>query len=361
MNKALCITLLCLVAFLWGIAECQAQEEKLEFNASYTGDYLYNMTGGIKTGGMFMSYAKLGMNFGTEPIGLWKGGNFCIGGGYSTGSSASEKLIGDFQVADNIEAGTHSFLEYLWYEQHFESVFVRFGLQDLNENFAVCGPAGKYINSSFGIHPVMSSNICAPIFPITGLGAEIHWRINPKWHVQAAVYDGNLTDFDENPHNTNWSFNRNEGCLIISEVQYSLVNGSYRLGAFYHTGENKSGVYTSVEQNIWQNEQHRVSGFIQSSLTLKEKHNNNYFHLGGGVNMSGVFSKQGNDAMGIAFSTVFLDDKHNSETVLEWFYKYKAANHLTIQPDLQYIINPSGTEDILPNAFVGIIRIAVEL
>jgi carbohydrate-selective porin OprB len=48
----------------------------------------------------------------------------------------------------------------------------------------------------------------------------------------------------------------------------------------------------------------------------------------------------------------------SNETVVELSLKKELFNHLTFQPDLQYIISPSGTYQ---NAFVGILRIQIEL
>lgn len=161
-------------------------QERLNFEAEYTGDFLYNV-GGLKNGGGYLGYAKMGMS-----ADLWKNATLYVGGGTTHGIVPTEMFIGDFQVANNIEAGNHAFMEYFSLQQTFGNFSFKVGLQDMNENFASINAAGEYINSSFGIHPIFSTNMSAAIFPLTGLGVELHIDINNKWHIQTAAYDGEM-------------------------------------------------------------------------------------------------------------------------------------------------------------------------
>ena len=357
MRKTLSI-LLCVIAIFLEVNRLYSQS--LSFNAEYTGDALYNI-GGIKDGGGYLGYAKMGI--GSD---LWKGASVYIGGATTHGIVPTESFIGDYQVADNIEAGDHIFMEHLYLQQSFGKFSVKIGLQDMNENFASIDAAGEYINSSFGIHPALSSNMSVAIFPLTGLGAELHLDINDNWHVQAAVYDGEIHSFEDNPYNLNWHLNKENGALFIGECQFIRDNGTYELGAFYHTAEKKYGIYANIEQEVWNNERHSLKPFAQLSFantiindqqsTINSLRCDNYFHLAAGINLDGVFSKTNRDMAGLAFTSAFLSDK-KTETAIEFFYQYQITDNLIIKPDIQYIVNPSG-EDI-DNALVGILRFAI--
>ena len=258
MKKTLSL-LLFAVLFL-GINKAYSQE-RLNFNAEYTGDFLYNV-GGLENGGGYLGYAKIGMG-----ADLWKGASLYVGGGTTHGITPSEMFIGDYQVVNNIEAGNHAFMEHLSLQQYFGKFSIKVGLQDMNENFAAIDAAGEYLNSSFGIHPAISTNMSVAIFPLTGLGAELHYDINDNWHVQVAVYDGEIPSFeDNNPYNLNWRLNKDEGALFIGEGQYIRDNGPYQLGAFYHTAEKKYGFYVNAEQEVWNNETRSLKPFVQASF-----------------------------------------------------------------------------------------------
>ena len=86
----------------------------------------------------------------------------------------------------------------------------------------------------------------------------------------------------------------------------------------------------------------------------------NYLHLAAGLNFDGVFSKEGADMMGLAFTSAFLQDK-KTETAIELFYQYQITDNLIIKPDVQYVINPAGMDFYVDNALVGTLRFAITL
>lgn len=344
-----------IILFVLGINNVNAQEKSLNFNAEYTGDFLYNI-GGLKNGGGYLGYAKIGMD-----ATLWQGASLYVGGGTTHGIVPTEMFIGDYQVANNIEAGNYAFMEHFSLQQSLGRFSFKIGLQDMNENFASIDAAGEYVNSSFGIHPALSSNMSVAIFPLTGLGAEIHYDINDNWHVQAAVYDGEIPSFeDDNLYNLNWGLSKDEGALFIGEGQYFSDNGTYELGAFYHTAEKKYGVYANAEQEVWNNGTRSLKPFAQVSYANGSIKCDNYFHLAAGLNFEGVFSKESNDMMGLAFTSVFLADK-KAETAIELFYQYQVTDNFVIKPDIQYIVNPAGMDFQVDNALVGMLRFAIGL
>ena len=151
-----------------------------QLNASYKGDFVTNFRGGIQTGSTYLGLADLFLHFDTEKAGLWKGGEFLIHGANSHGGEPSANLIGDLQVVSNIEAGNHTFLYECWFKQKFANVTATIGLQDLNAEFAASDVGSLFLNSSFGVHSVISDNILAPIFPLTSPGITLCWDTSEK-------------------------------------------------------------------------------------------------------------------------------------------------------------------------------------
>src|SRR6056297_147655 len=98
---------------------------------AYTGDFVRNMNGGISTGNAYLGKFDFGLSLNTEMLGLWKGGRFKILATAVHGGMPSEKFIGDYQVASNIEAGKHQYIEELYYEHHFLNTNIKAGVQDL--------------------------------------------------------------------------------------------------------------------------------------------------------------------------------------------------------------------------------------
>ena len=203
----------------------------------------------------------------------------------------------------------------------------------------------------------------SPLLILTGLGVELHIDINNKWHIQTAVYDGEMPSFEDNPYNLDWNINKDDGALFIGEAQYIREKGVYEVGAFYHTAEKKYGVYAEIEQVVFDNGTRNLIGFMQTGMVKKSQNLSisapqNYFHLAAGVNLEGVFSEEANDMAGLAFTSAFLSDK-KTETAIELFYQYQITDNFVVKPDVQYIINPAGLDVPVDNALVGTLRFMI--
>ena len=347
------------------------------FKTSYTADNVTNFRGGIKTGSTYLGMANIRIGFDSEKAGWWKGGQFFTNAANTHGSSPSTQLLGDMQIASNIEAGNHMYLQELWIKQTFGKVEITAGLQDLNVEFASSEHGALFLNSSFGILPVISANIPAPIFPLTSLGITTKWSLSENTSWLSAIYDGSPTDFDYNPYNTNWQFNSGDGILAITELQ-SVVEinhlaGCYKIGVYSHNhffekhfvpdfpdslNHTIYGFYAYGDQTIWQHKNRNIGIFMQlgyspSKLSL----NSNYIGLG--MNFTGWFGKSDPGILGIAMAHEYLKNDLGSETTIELTFQKKLTRNIFIQPDLQYIINPSGKSSNLNNCLAGTIRIGL--
>ncbi len=100
-----------------------------------------------------------------------------------------------------------------------------------------------------------------------------------------------------------------------------------------------------------------MSLFGQAAIALEHRNDNNY-SLGLGVN----YYMSERHSFGLAATHAGLHRTHHKhETALEAYYRFTVNDILSIQPDFQYIINPSGTEQILENAFVGMLRLVIAI
>lgn len=339
-----------------------ANGQTVSFDGCYAGDIVTNFSGGIKSGTTYMGYLMLGATLDTERANLWKGGTFRLSVANTHGGMATDRLVGDMGGVSNIEAGNHSFFQELWYGQKFGKFGLKAGLMDFNSNYATTASTESYVNSSFGLHTPLSSNFTSPTFPLTGLGIDLRYNINDKFAIQTAIYDGQLTDFDKNPYNLKWSVTPSGGYLSITEIQYTPVikqrlTGQYSIGGYYYTHNSSFGFYTSASQTLWASGERKLSAFVQGAYSQKCQCENSGF-VGAGLNIKGLFSGRENDWAGIALASAFINDACN-ETALELSYILQLGSGFFLQPDLQYVLHPSGSRDT-QNAFVGILRGGVE-
>lgn len=354
-------------------------EEKtpaLKFNASYKGDFVSNLNGGIETGSTYLGLADLFLELNTESAKLWKGGTFMLHGANTHGGEPSADLIGDFQVVSNIEAGNHTFLYELWYSHQFGNVHATIGLQDLNVEFAASDFGALFLNSSFGVHSIIADNVAAPIFPLTSPGITICWDVSNRFNLKTALYKGSPVDFDRNPYNVEWDLNHLSGVLWVSEANFHCSENQncteiLKFGAFFHQHSNEGtpasaeleydyGFYAVGDHNInpIREDGKGLSIFYQLGISPR---NDNVAYLGTGIHYCGLFSKKAADTIGLAMARgIMAKEAAKDETTIELTYKFQLSKFMYLQPDLQYVIHPAGTDVELDNAFVGLFRLGLE-
>ncbi len=346
---------------------------------SYVGELAGNLDGGIKKGTCYLGMANLAVGFSTEAAKFWNGGYFFVNLANTHGGEPSADFFGDIQVASNIEAGDHTYLQEVWYSQSWNFVKITLGLQDMNVDFANTPVGGLFLNSSFGILPTISGNIPAPIFPLTSLGLSTDWKLSEGTRFLAAIYDGSATDFEDNPHNLKWDLQKGEGLLLFGEIdQDVMVNGLpgiYKGGIYLHQHlieeedhdadidsgyKNNNGIYIIADQMFWQhpNKEKGLSAMVQIGLSPR-RHNLNKYFVGFGLSFKGVLSRHGKDIAGLAVAHDGLRGNIGSETTYEFSYQYTLFDLLFFQPDIQYIVNPSGSDEHVKNCLSAFLRFGI--
>jgi len=360
-----------------------AQKQNNIIEAGITQDFARNIHGGIQQGQAHLGLINLDFTISTETSDLWKNGTFRLHIQNTHGHTPTENLVGDAQVFSNIENGTYTYLYQIWYKHQFEDFSVLFGKHDLNEEFFASEYGGEYINSSFGIMPVASLNVPVSIFPMTTLGIVSHYDINESMALKAGAYNGMPGDITHTNFGMNLNLHKDNGLFYVGEFHFKdlIPNkpGIYKVGMFHHSGEfnsldnptrqqkGSSGIYFIADQLVFTESAENNQG-LGTMFQIGYSPTNssiNDFYLAYGLNYKGLFPKRASDVMGLAvahasINNSLLKNNHKNyetcETAIEFTYKYKALNSLTIQPNIQYIINP-GMKSNYNNAFVGMIRI----
>ncbi len=77
-------------------------------------------------------------------------------------------------------------------------------------------------------------------------------------------------------------------------------------------------------------------------------------YYGGGLVYRGLIPERDNDVVGLAIANILYSSPYRQssaaggtnidkyETAIELFYKYLPSPYFSLQPDLQYIVNPGG-------------------
>jgi porin len=377
------------VLFLMSLKPLYSQvgvEDKiLTLETSVTGDFVNNFHGGMKKGFAYLGVESILLTFNTEAAGLWKGGTLIMHGMNTHGAQPSSELTGDFQVFSNIEAGDHTGFYELAYFQKLGRFTLLLGQHDLNTEFVVTQSADLFINSSYGIMPVLSLNVPTSIFPVTAPCVALRWEPEGLWTFRTAVYDGNPGDIQSNRYNLSWKMGKDEGLFWIGEAEMDrshggIGKGTLKIGAFYHSGILPDPVDTSLN---WHGDYgsyltlHRilkvsngiytegVNAFFQFGVAPREQ-NLAAFFASAGIRSHGFIPERKDDIVGLSIAHLGTGDRWSSasadhlrgETSVEFTYHFQINDIYSIQPDFQYLIHP-GAQKSNSNAFVGMIRFGI--
>ncbi len=385
--SARCVALaLCLAAVPWdaraaegwpyllggmGGARAALAEYGVGFELVATVDLLGVVDGGIDPGFESPANFDLTMTLDTEAAGLWKHGSFLV---YWLGNAGGDPSLrsGELQVASNIETTNSLKLFEASYEHSFlrDSLALLVGLHDMSSDFYATEYGGLFLNSSFRIG-VDTAQVGPSIFSTTALGARLRWLPFEPIYVLAAVYDGIPGD-PRQPKGTQVEFGEDDGVFAIGEIG---VSGSdedhYKLGigGWYHSAEfedvanvtrdENAGFYTLAEGQLWSDGGSRRLGVFGQAGFADSKRNRIGIYLGGGISMAGLLPGRSEDVLGVAVAHArngyaYLranPGAEPAETAIEVTYLIVPWRGITLQPNLQYIVNP-GTDRALDNALI---------
>ena len=338
----------------------------IELEAAVVGDFLWNVSGGISRDDAQLGNLDITLTIDTEKAGLWSNGTFFFYGlGNTSGDHLPTELIGDIQATSNIEADEAIKLYEAWYEHRFADgrLAILAGLHDYNSEFDVLEHAALFLNSSFGISPDISQ--AGPsIFPTTALALRTRLQFGEGAYLLAAVYDGVPGDPDD-ARGTHIRFDDGDG--VFAAVEWGSSRGQageadYRrvaVGGWYHTAEIEDvrgesedangGAYLISERglNDW------AGGFLQLGLA-DDTANRIDWYLGAGVTATGVVPGREEDVLGLAVAVAVNGDEFRDrnpgferhETAIELTWLMPLTEQFSIQPDVQYILNPGAGPDI---------------
>jgi porin len=278
---------------------------------------------------------------------------------------------GAMQGISNIAGVNHWKLYELWAEQKLlnESMSVLFGLYDLNSEFDVRESSGIFINPSFGIgfDFAQSGQNSPSIFPYTSLALRIKYSLSESFRIQTAIFDGVPGSLaDEGGFHI--LLRNDEGALIATELifspsdnNYSSNYSKYSIGGWYYTSDFENaangnyekgnyGIYVSGEQLVYSENSSSEQGLVIFGRfgIANSNFNPSDYSVLGGLNYTGLFPNRDEDVIGIAFTSVHLDEQFkiseeiNSafETILELTYSLQMFDWIRLQPDIQFVFNP---------------------
>jgi len=375
----------------------------------YDAEGFADMSGGMRRGATYLDNVSFQLWLDMTRLIGWSGATMFFDALGIHGGQPSD-FADDAQGVSSIAAPRKWTLEEAWIQQNvFDNrVSALVGRYDLNSEFYRLYAAGLFLNASFGIGPEFSlSGKGGPsVFPNTSVGAR--FEVKP---FEGVVLRGALLDGVPVERSTGWDIlAKGDGLLIVSEAaflyrqrpdgkprhlphrfrlgrdaQLPPYEAKFAVGMWHYTAsfldlsrtrsdgtpvphQGSSGAYALGDAIVYKEDSGRQLR-IFGQVGLGDPRVNRFgLYTGGGVDLAGVIPGRRKDQIGFGVAAAhngshFIDQQRNlgqpvdsAEVTVELTDLAPITSWLSIQPDVQYVVNPN-TDPRVRNALVGLIRV----
>jgi porin len=364
--------------------------------ASYTTQLMGNPSGGQSRGFTYAGTLQASIFWDLDKLLRVPGLSFNVGGAWSTGKNLSADYVGNiFTIQSAYSApnnGTNNLTLgeiYLQQQLFNSSLMIAAGRLAPQSTFAVMPVLNQYING--GINPATGHlGINDPSFtqypPGVEWGVQALYSVTPRFQIAAGVFNNNQNSAGGGKGGLDFSLQQgNRGALSVVQVNYLFnhakndtgLPGQYTVGGFYDSNRfsslsnlnsTESGTYSIY--GLFQQMVYRDGGVdSQKGLTIwgeisvapKSSVNILPYFAGGGLSYQGLIPQRANDIVSAGvISGIFSRNipRTTAETVIEANYQISLRRWLSITPDIQYVIRPSGSSAI-GNALVLGTQVAI--
>lgn len=295
---------------------------------------------------------------------------------YSLSGRDASADVGDLQAFSNIDGPEVDQLAELWVERSFDegAIRVKAGKVDANSEFAYVKAGLQLLHSSAGFSPTI---LALPTYPDPAVSLNFFAYPTEEWRVGLGLYNaqdggvvsgrrGMTSDFDES--------------FLIGEIGRSWHDRDSRLvlGFWRHTGEfdrfdggtdsGAKGTYAILEQRLTREDVHDpkdrqgLTAFLQWGAADPDVSTFDE-HVGAGLIYRGLVPHRDSWQTGLYVSRADLSEAASPggrEVAFELFQEIRLTPGLTLKPDLQLIVDPSGSKEA-DDVWVATLRIELSL
>jgi porin len=375
----------------WGGFRDDLKKEGIQLTPVLTADVFGDPSGGMRQGVVTdgLLNTALDVDFDALTGGAVKDLIFHTEVEYIYGPSLSQGYVGDFSDTSDIDAYNTLRLDEMWAQKLFwnKKLSLKIGNMAVDDEYFQSNSASLFINATFGIFTLLANNIpTVPVYPVASPGVRLQFLPTAQTYIMAGVYgmDDTSAQDTNNKNGLRFALNGSSGMFLISEAGYLLnqgpndkgLQGSYRIGSFIDTDNRQTfasqaafangtgslqgvgadfGVYAVLDQQIY-SEQSRIVSFFTRGGYAPANSNFIDYYFDFGLNFTGFIPGRDNDVGGLALGRSHVSRDYSdsqiaqgnqpatAETVIEATYKMQLAPWWSIQPDVQYIVTPSGVE-----------------
>ena len=360
----------------WGGLRTSLLRYGIEVGIANTGDMIATPQGGLPEHIGYSNLLEASLRVNMQTLANIPGGTAYMMALGTHGDDPGE-ATGTVNAPSNLTANNAFRLFELWYEQAFfqDRIGVLVGLYAADSEFDVKDTAAVFLNGAFGTGLDFSETgrNGPSIFPITSVGVRVRAAVSEEITWRGAVLDGVPGDPNDSGA-TAIRFRDGDGLLILNEVNYEPGGFAFLrfgLGAWLYTGEfadvrdinangtavgrdGSEGIYGFAEGVIYSEPQapdQGLSGFLRVGKAEEDVNQIGAYYAAGLI-YTGLVPGRNLDVLGLGVSVGVNGEKFrtaqksagtpvtNSETALELTYRAQILPWFSLQPVLQYYVDP---------------------
>jgi porin len=178
-----------------GLLPNPLQKYGIKFAATYIGEALSNVSGGLKQGAVYDGRLNLAVDVDLQKLARLKGLTFHANLFQTHGDGLSRSYLNNYLVASGIEALPSTRLYEMWFEQKWgdkDKYDLRAGQLAADTEFINSKYTDVFTNASLGWPAITSLNLPSggPSPPLAALGARMRVNVNDNLTLIGAVFDG---------------------------------------------------------------------------------------------------------------------------------------------------------------------------
>ncbi len=362
-----------------GLAGDVAMPTGLVAQGVYDGDIWDNAAGGQHRGAVYAAHLDTSLAADADALWGWTGTRFYFRSFADSGASIARR-VGSAQGVNNWESGyaAAKLLE-AWVDRSFldKHLSLRFGLYDTTTEFDKNKSQVLFINSAQGMNaPLAMSGRNGPsTFPATALALRLRYTFNDHWTFKLAATDG-APGNDADPAASDIHVHGEDGALILTELRFHRSDGRrFDVGYWRYTAalpelktmqadgsallaHGSQGLYVSADTMLTSSADDPLHGISVGARVAYADAGFNQFQWFASASITdiGFWSARPDDKIGFGVTQASSGSPYllaqrmqgqaarPNEWVLEATWRAPLNAWISLQPDLQYIINPARAE-----------------
>jgi len=371
----------------------------------YTSIFSGNPVGGHQQGATYVDDFYFGANLYLDKLLGWPGAKFTASGVNRDGTGLTANYVGSRYDVQQTVGGQNFFVYQVFLEQRFwdDKASLKLGRFGASDDFNGSKIYGLYLNNGIDgdIRNVLFDTQFSA-YPFATWAARLRLDPTPEWNAQVGVFQAWNDIFDRTHNGLNWGIRGEDGVFVIGQLGWSPefwkqsvpsegkdgkavasselkgLPGHYWIGGSFSPwsgytefGTNNKragsyGFYVHGDQMVYEETPGSGQGltiwaasglYPQPSISIVP------FQINVGLIYKGLIPRRDDDqtTLGVIYGKFSGDYARtvkaagngdpDYEAVIESGYRIQLTKFAFIQPDIQWVIRPSGTGRI-PDALV---------